>query len=78
MQLPNIKDLRELLKLLRNQGVLQYQTPELTLVLNEHLPTTSNKSQAVNIIEEQELSPEEEAERILFYSATSPADNLPE
>jgi hypothetical protein len=75
LDLPDIKKLKELLKLLRSQGVLQYQTTDLNLVLTERSPE-STKSKASEIMEEEpELSPEEEAERILFLSADKVMDN---
>lgn len=76
MQLPDIKALKELLKLLRAQGVLQYQTTDLNLVLSETAPST-RRSQAEEIMsEEEELTPEQEAERLLFYSSSSPTDSI--
>jgi len=72
----DLKQLRELLKLLRGQGVLQYQSDKLTLVLSERAPSPpTRKSAEVEDPEERELSPEEEAERLLFYSATNPLDS---
>lgn len=70
-----LKELKDLLKLLRAQGVQQYMTPDLTLVLNENVPVTKRQAQAEVESDEQELSPEEEAERLLFYSATPPIDS---
>jgi hypothetical protein len=68
-----IKELKALLKLLRDQGVLQYQTAELNLVLAENAPIKERySSAATELVGEEELSPEEEAERLLFYSATPP------
>jgi hypothetical protein len=77
MQLPNIKQLRELLKLLRSQGVLQYQSTDLNLVLSEQAPVTA-KSRAAEAMEsdEEELTPEQEYERLLFYSSPA-ADTDP-
>jgi len=76
VQLPDTKALKELLKLLRSQGVLQYQTPDLSLVLSESLPAPVQKK--TEEVVEEELSPEEEAERLLFYSATHPTESIPE
>lgn len=78
MQLPDVKALKELLKLLRSQGVTQYASPDLSLVLSESLPT-KGKSVAQEIMEDAEdgLSPEQEAERMLFYSAISPLESEP-
>lgn len=76
MNLPEIKQLRELLKLLRSQGVLQYQSTDLNLILSEKLQET--KSKAVSdyevLSDEEDLTPEQEAERLLFYSATPPSE----
>jgi hypothetical protein len=76
MDLPDLKKLKDLLKLLRAQGVLQYQSTDLNLVLSEHSPSenTIRKSKIEEIMEsdEEELTPEQEAERLLFYSATPP------
>jgi hypothetical protein len=66
-----IKQLKELLKLLRAQGVQQYATPELTLVLGEAPVVIKRQASDVDL-EEETLTPEEEAERMLFYSATPP------
>lgn len=76
MVLPDLKQLKSLLKLLRAEGVLNYNTPELQLVLSE-LPPVSARSKAADIMEsdEEELTPEQEAERILFYSATAPTES---
>lgn len=77
MTLPDIKQLKELLKLLRAQGVLNYNTPELQLILSEQAPITitSGKSPAQEIMEdEDELTPEQEKERLMFYSADAPID----
>jgi hypothetical protein len=74
MVLPDIKQLEKLLKLLRAQGVMQYQTTDLNLVLSETAPVDIKaKSLAEETMEE--LSPEEEVERLLFYSATPPIDS---
>lgn len=74
MQLPDIKQLKELLKLLRAQGVMQYQSTDLNLVLSETLPQQPTKSKIEEIMdeEEQQLSPEAEIERLLAWN-----DKLP-
>lgn len=69
MNLPDIEQLRKLLKLLRSQGVLQYQTADLNLVLTEKAAAIPRFQVPEIADEEIELTPEEEAERILFYSA---------
>lgn len=78
MQLPDVKALKELLKLLRAQGVLQYSTPDLSLVLTEAPVTTTRKQTDIEETIDDSLSEEEEAERLLYYSAISPLDSVPE
>lgn len=76
MNLPDVKALRELLKLLRSQGVLQYQSTDLNLVLAETAPMVS-KSKATEIMDEDDeevLTPEQQMERMLFYSS-DPSSN---
>ena len=69
----DLKSLKDLLKLLRAQGVLQYQSQELNLVLSENWQPPRAKSADAEATEE--VTPtEEEIERLLFYSATPPAD----
>lgn len=73
MNLPDIKALEKLLKLLRNQGVLQYQSADLNLVLAEKPPTPERtKSLAEETAAEDEGLSEEEYNRLLFYSAQPP------
>lgn len=75
MNLPDIKQLEKLLKLLRNQGVLQYQSTDLNLVLAEKAPEPIRvKSLAEETMSEEELSPEDEIERLINWSSQSPAD----
>lgn len=77
MQLPDIKALRELLKLLRSQGVMQYQSTDLNLVLSETLPApTTKKSQAEELMTEDEEDPNAEIERLIDYSSRSPAEDI--
>jgi hypothetical protein len=68
-----IKELKALLKLLREQGVQQYVTPELSLVidLQEIVGKRQQHLAKIEDIEDDPIS-EEEAERLLFYSATPP------
>lgn len=75
MNLPDVKALKKLLELLRAQGVLQYQTSELNLVLTERAPESIKSKSVEAVEEEEELSPEQEAERLLFYSATHPTES---
>jgi hypothetical protein len=74
LELPDAKKLKELLKVLRAQGVLQYQTASLTLVLAETLPQPFNKSGAEELMGEMEDSPEAEIERLINYSSKHPAE----
>lgn len=77
MQLPDIKALKDLLKLLRAQGVLQYQSTDLNLVLSELPPqTTQKRSQAEEIFGEQDEDPALEIERLIDYSSKSPAEDI--
>jgi hypothetical protein len=78
MVLPDIKALKELLKLLRSQGVLQYQSVDLTMVLSELPPQPlSQKSRATEVLEAEEEQDEiAEMERLLFYSSTKPSDDI--
>jgi hypothetical protein len=80
MQLPDVKALRELLKLLRSQGVLQYQSTDLNLVLSETLPEKRGRQATPDEImeEDEHLTAEQEFERMLFYSADKPVDPTPE
>jgi hypothetical protein len=73
MVLPDIKQLKELLKLLRAQGVLQYQSTDLNLVLSEIAPVSNKKlPTTMEELEDEELSEED----LLFYSATPPTEGL--
>ena len=79
MQLPDVKALKELLKLLRSQGVLQYQSTDLNLVLSETLPQAMNrKSQQADAeaIAEYEEDPTAEIERLIEYSSRPPIEDL--
>jgi hypothetical protein len=76
VQLPDIKHLGELLKLLRSQGVLQYQSTDLNLVLSETIPDLSvKKSQAEEIMESADEDPALEIERMIDYSSRNPAED---
>jgi len=82
MNLPDIKQLKELLKLLRSQGVLQYQSTDLNLVLSEHLQITNRKSQSIGKGYEEELEqlndedPASEIERLIDYSSRPPVEDI--
>lgn len=75
MDLPDIKALRELLKLLRSQGVTNYNSTDLQLVLSETAPTPQ-RSKATEVMEEageEDLSPEQEIERLMSWNDKVPA-----
>lgn len=78
MALPNVKELRDLIKMLRSQGVLQFNSPDISLVLTELPPIAKRELSSEHANESEELTPEEEAERLLFYSVQSPADTQTE
>jgi hypothetical protein len=54
MQLPDIKALKELLKLLRSQGVLQYNSTDLQLILSENAPINTRKAQSELVAPEED------------------------
>ena len=75
VNLPDLKQLKEMLKILRSQGVLQYQSTDLNLVLSEHAPVTT-KSKAQEIMDnEEDENPEAEYNRLLFYSSDPQQDS---
>ena len=59
----SLKELKDLLKVLRAQGVLTYNTTELSLTLSETLPAKEQASAPIQ--EERELTPDE----LRYYSA---------
>jgi len=64
----NLKDLKDLLKLLREKGVLEFESDGLKLKLSEDVPQSryKRKQEIESVMEEPELTEEE----LLFYSAT--------
>lgn len=78
MSLPDIKQLKELLKLLRSQGVLQFQSSDLNLVLAEHMPIPPlNRKAQKDLMEEmEEEDPASEIERLIDYSSRPPVDDI--
>ena len=65
----DLKQLKDLLKILRAQGVLEFSNGNLQIKLSEEVP--SNKSRIKEeILEEPELSEEE----LIYYSATTPVE----
>jgi hypothetical protein len=74
MTLPNPKELEALLKVLRKHGVLQLQSTDLNLVLSETPPQPLRvKSLAEETMEDQELSPEQEIERLIAWNDKLPS-----
>lgn len=66
-----LKELKELLKVLRDKGVVEYKTSQIELKLSEDAPQSKyKKRQEVEEIEDQELTDEE----LLYYSATPPLE----
>lgn len=57
-------NLKPLLKLLRSQGVLKFETPELKVELSESLPRKEPRAEREET-EERELTSDE----LLYYSA---------
>ncbi len=75
MDIPDSKALKQLLKILRENGVLQYNSTDLQLVLSEAPATqTRIKSLAEETMEdiEEELSPEQEIEKLIQYNDIHP------
>lgn len=68
-----LKELKDLLKVLRAQGVLEFKSKDLLLKLSEDFPQHKEKKQEQTpILEEQELTEEE----LIFYSAIPPAAQI--
>lgn len=77
MSLPDIKALKELLKLLRSQGVLQFQSADLNLVLSESMPLPPlNRKAQKELMEEMEEDPQDEIERLIDYSSRPPVEDI--
>lgn len=69
-----LKNLKELLKVLREKGVLEFEMDGVKLKLSEEAPQSRYKQrqQAEAIIDEPELNEEE----LLYYSATPPLESV--
>ena len=83
MTLPDMKALKELLKLLRSQGVLQYQSTDLNLVLSENPPPVVTRRSKAELekayseaSDEYDEDPNAEIERLIDYSSRPPAEDL--
>ena len=67
----DLKSLKDLLKLLREKGVLEFENKDLKLKLSEDAPQSRYKQRQENeISEDKELTEEE----LLYYSATPPLE----
>ena len=67
----DLKALKDLLKLLREKGVLEFENKDLKLKLSEDAPQSKYKQrQETEMAEERELTEEE----LLYYSATPPLE----
>jgi hypothetical protein len=67
----DLKHLKDLLKILREKGVLEFESNDLKIKLSEEAPQSKYKQkQDADLAEERELTEEE----LLFYSATPPLE----
>lgn len=67
----DLKHLKDLLKVLREKGVLEFETNEIKLKLSEDAPQSRYKQkQETEMADERELTEEE----LLYYSATPPLE----
>jgi hypothetical protein len=67
-----LKELKDLLKLLRAQGVTKFKSNGTEIELSEFAPQPKEKRQAISELDEQELSDEE----LIYYSAIPPIEQL--
>lgn len=68
----DLKSLKDLLKVLRDKGVLEFEANGIKLKLSEDIPESRYKKRQteVDIEEEAELTDEE----LLYYSAVPPTE----
>lgn len=68
----DLKSLKDLLKVLRDKGVLEFEANGIKLKLSEDIPESRYKKRQteVDIEEETELTDEE----LLYYSAVPPTE----
>lgn len=67
----DLKHLKDLLKVLRDKGVLEFETNEVKIKLSEDIPQSRYKQkQESDLAEDRELTEEE----LLYYSATPPLE----
>ena len=71
----DLKDLKELLKVLRDKGVTEYECNGVKLKLSEEVPVSKYKRRQE--VEEQ-IEPEMTEEERLFYSAIHPMTPIEE
>lgn len=66
----DLKNLKDLLKVLRDKGVLEFESDGIKLKFSEEVPESKYRKRQSDIedIEEQELTDEE----LLYYSSTPP------
>lgn len=76
MDAKSLKDLKALLKLLREQGVVNYNTPDLQLVLSDSPPVTYQKTRREDSEEDEEEQPT--LEEIEAYIAGTSPKGVPE
>lgn len=72
----DLRDLKELLKVLRDKGVTEYECQGVKLKLSEEAPISKykKKQEFVDVDDEPELTEEER----LFYSAIPPMQAIEE
>lgn len=67
----DLKHLKDLLKVLRDKGVLEFETNEVKIKLSEDIPQSRYKQkQESDLAEDRELTEEE----LMYYSATPPLE----
>ena len=67
----DLKHLKDLLKVLRDKGVLEFETNEVKIKLSEDMPQSRYKQkQESDLAEDRELTEEE----LMYYSATPPLE----
>jgi len=69
-----LKNLKELLKVLREKGVLEFEMDGVKLKLSEEAPQSKYKrrQEVESLIDDQELSEED----LIYYSATPPMETV--
>lgn len=75
MGLPDIKQLKELLKVLRANGVLTFNSPDISLVLSE-TPPQAARPKMEEPLEPVDEDPASEIERLIDYSSRPAVEDL--